>query len=189
MRACSLTLTKGATMKFRHSTAAVAAAFTLASAVAYADMSRSEYEALNGAKLSLAQAIEAAEKHGQGKAVDAEFEAKKGGAEYEITVLSQDKLVEYKLDANSGQVTKTENKRLERYFTRLKPQDIQGAATPLVKAIATAEQRGGGKAVEAEVERKGKRVVYEVSVAKPDYKTQKVRIDGTSGEVTSEKND
>lgn len=177
-------------MKFRHSAAAAAAAFLFASGIASADnLSRSEYEALTGAKLSLAQAIEVAEKQGNGKAIEAEFEAKKGGAEYEIMVLTQDKLIKYKLDANSGQVKKTENERLERYFTRLKLQDLQGAATPLVKVVATAEQHGGGRAVEAEIERKGKRVVYEVSVAKPDYKTQKVRIDGTSGEVTSAKND
>ena len=73
--------------------------------------SASDVQAMQNLKVSLAQAIDTAEKQGQGKAVDAAFEREGNAGHYEIKVLSAngDKLVEYYLDGNSGQVTRTEN--------------------------------------------------------------------------------
>jgi len=93
------------------------------------------------------------------------------------------KLVE-KVDGNSGQVTGTDNQPVEKYFTRLKPADVANARTSLKQALATAEkQAGGGKAIDAEVEREGSGVQYKVTVANGD-RTQDVRIDG-NGQVVS----
>ncbi len=139
--------------------------------------------ALDNAKFTLTQAIEAAERAGQGKAVEAEFDAKRGDA-YEVKILSQDKLIEYTLDANSGQITKAGNERLEKFFIRLTPQDVANAKTTLVQAIVAAEQHAGGKAAEAEVEREGDSVRYKVTVIAAG-KTQKVKIDAASGAVRS----
>lgn len=66
-----------------------AAVFTFGSGLAHADTNRRDIQAMNNAKLSLAQAIEAAEKQGQGRAIEAGFEAKDGAGQYEIKVLSQ----------------------------------------------------------------------------------------------------
>ena len=73
--------------------------------------SASDVQAMQNLKVSLAQAIDTAEKQGQGKAVDAAFEREGNAGHYEIKELSAngDKLVEYYLDGNSGQVTRTEN--------------------------------------------------------------------------------
>ena len=91
--------------------------------------------------------------------------------------------MEYKLDANSGQITGAEEERFERYFTRMKPEDLRNARTSLVEAVGIAEQRLGGKAIEAEAEREGDHVQYEVKVAKPDGSFQEVEINATTGQV------
>lgn len=177
------------TLKLLPAAALLAATFVIGSGVAHADTNRRDIQAMNNAKLSLAQAIEAAEKQGQGRAIEAGFEAKDGTGQYEIKVLSQDKLTKYKLDANTGQVRETENEPIERHLTRLKPQDLQSAQVTLTQAIATAEQRVGGKAIDAEVEREADRVEYEVTVARTDGTTQKAKINGVNGQVTSVEND
>ena len=77
---------------------------------------------------------------------------------------------------------KTENQPIERYFTRLKPADFQKATTSLKDALKIAEQKaGGGKAYEAEVEREGASVQYDIKVALPD-REQKVKV-GPDGKV------
>jgi uncharacterized membrane protein YkoI len=136
-------------------------------------------------KVSLSQAIDTAEKEGRGKAIDAEFERSGNTGYYAVKVLSDDgnKLVQYKIDGNSGQVTGTDNEAIEKFFTRLKPADLQNARTSLKQALATAERQAGGKAVEAEVEREGAGVQYRVTVANGD-RTQDVRIDG-NGQLVS----
>ena len=78
-----------------------------------------------------------------------------------MKVLGRDKLVTYTLDADTGKVLETDNDRLEKLFTRLEPDDIRGAPTTLAQAIGIAEQRSGGKAIEAEVDRDSDAVSYE----------------------------
>ena len=87
------------------------------------------------------------------------------------------------VDGNTGQVTGTDNQPIEKYFTRLKPADIENARTSLKQALATAEKQANGKAIDAEVEREGSGVQYRVTVANGD-RTQDVRIDG-NGQVVS----
>jgi uncharacterized membrane protein YkoI len=145
-----------------------------------------EAQAINSAKLSLTDAIDIAQKQGNGMATDAEFDVERGSAaRYEVKVLSSDgaKLTEYHLDANTGKVTRTDNEAFEKAFERLKPQDIQAAPISLSRAIATAEQRAGGKAIDAEIERSGDQVHYEITVASADGKTQEVNVSGQDGKV------
>lgn len=146
----------------------------------------SEYHLAMAAKTSLAQALATAEsKDGQGRAIDADFE-KAGSdmaARWEIKVVYPDgRLVEHFIDADTGSLIKSENQPFERYFTRLKVSDFQNAPTALKDALAIAEQKaGGGKAYEAEVEREGDTVAYEISVALPD-RSREVKI-GPDGKV------
>jgi len=144
-----------------------------------------EVQAIQNMKVSLAQAIDTAEQQGRGKAIDAEFERSGNAGYYAIKVLSNDnsKLTEYKIDGNSGQVTGSDNEPIEKFFTRLKPADLQNARTSLKQALATAEKQAGGKAIDAEVEREGSGVQYKVTVANGD-RTQDVRIDG-NGQIVS----
>jgi len=147
--------------------------------------SADDVRGIQNLKVSLSQAIDTAEKQGQGKAIDAEFNRDGTAGHYEIKVLSDNgnKLVLYRVDGNSGQVTGTDNQPIEKYFTRLKPADIANARTSLKQALATAEKQANGKAIDAEVEREGSGVQYRVTVANGD-RTQDVRIDG-NGQVVS----
>lgn len=157
------------------------AAMLLATPVLAAD--QDDVRALEQAKVSLTQAIDIAARQGNGMAIDAEFEEEDGRGAYEVKVLGDGTLVTYTLDAESGSVTDTENERIEQYFTRLKPADLQNARTTLGQAIGMAEQRVGGKALDAEVEREGDHVEYEVTVVRPDGSAQEIRINGASGQV------
>src|SRR3954452_11125888 len=147
--------------------------------------SASDVQAMQNLKVSLSQAIDMAEKQGQGKAIDAAFNRDGNAGHYAVKVLSDNgnKLVEYKVDGTSGQVTGTDNQPLEKYFTRLKPADVANARTSLKQALATAEKQANGRAIEAEVEREGSGVQYKVTVANGD-RTQDVRVDG-NGQVVS----
>ena len=144
-----------------------------------------EVQAIQNMKVSLSQAIDTAEKQGQGKAIDAEFERSGNAGYYSVKVLSNDnsKLTEYKIDGNSGQVTGTDNEPVEKFFTRLKPADLQNAHTSLKQALATAEKQVSGKAIDAEVEREGSGVQYKITVANGD-RTQDVKVDG-NGQIVS----
>ncbi len=139
------------------------AAFAIASVVSTAALADSS--AAQNAKVSISKAVEAAEAKG-GKATEAEYEDDNGGR-WEVKVLADGgaKLTKYFVDPNSGQVTGQEEQTFEKYFTMLKPEDFAKAKTQLTDAIAAAEAFAKGKAVQAEVEREGDAVAYEIDVA------------------------
>ncbi len=151
--------------------------------------STDKHAAIRDAKVTMAQAVEVAERTGgQGKAIDVEFERTSGSepAHYEIKVVYPDgKLVEHKVDANAGTVLKSENQPFERYFTRLKPADFHAAKASLRDAIKAAEGSIGNsaRAVEAVVEKDGSAVVYEIELASTSGKHE-VRVDA-NGQVIS----
>jgi uncharacterized membrane protein YkoI len=63
-------------------------------------------------------------------------------------------------------------------------QAVVAAPTTLAQAIATAERETGGRAVEAEVERRNDGFVYEVETVR-DTVVRKLRIDMQTGQVIS----
>ena len=146
------------------------------------------FAAVQAAKVSMAQAIDTAEKtEGSGKAISAEFEQQSGNqaAHYEVKVVYPDgKLVEHEIDATSGAVTRSDNQPFERYFTRLKPADFQNAKASLKDAIETAERQigNGAKAVEVEVEKDGSAVLYEIELVSASGKHD-VKVDA-NGQVS-----
>ncbi len=148
-----------------------------------------EWQAVKLAKISLADAIATAEKKdGNGRAIDADFEKADGKnpMHWAIKVVYPDgKLVEHGINAETGALYKSENQPIERYFTRLKVADFNNAKVSLKDALAIAEkQAGGGKAYEAEVEREGSAVAYEIKVALAD-KEQEVKV-GPDGQITKD---
>ena len=144
------------------------------SSLAPADQRRGQ-----AAQITLAQAIDTAEQQGQAKAISAEFEEDDGG-QWEIKVIRSDgSLIEHTIDGKTGQIRRSENQRLESIFSRLKPADFQNARTSLKQAIALAEQQGGGRAVEAEIERENNTVQYEITVVNGDRSTElKISAEG-----------
>jgi uncharacterized membrane protein YkoI len=166
-----------------------AVALALAVSAAQADSAKREVQALEGAQVSLTDAIRMAEHEGNGKAIDADYKAASSGVgSYDVKVLSNDgtKLMKYKLDAATGKIESAGNEPFEKVFTRIKAEDISNAPTSLVSAIHMAEQHAPGKALDADVERTGSTVRYDVKVAKTDGTTDKVKID-SSGHLASVK--
>jgi uncharacterized membrane protein YkoI len=163
----------------------------LAMGAAFAsDSARHEAQAMENAKVSLTEAIHIAERQGNGQAISAEYEFKNGNpAYYEVKVLGNDgqKLTQYELDPNTGKVKEVKDEKFEKLFTRLKPTAIQHAPTSLTRAITTAETRSGGKAKEAEVNRDGDQLQYEVKVVKTDGSSETLKINGADGKVASAK--
>ncbi|AWN34709.1 PepSY domain-containing protein [Methylobacterium radiodurans] len=151
-----------------------------------------EWQVAKSAKIGLAQAIATAEAKAEdnekGKAIDADFEKADGKnpAHYSIKVVyPSGKLVEHGVNADTGELYKSENQPFERYFTRLKVSDFQNAKVSLKDAIALAEQKAaGGKAYEAEVEREGNAVEYEIKVALTD-REQEIKV-GPDGKVKND---
>lgn len=150
------------TTRFLTSAAALAFAAALATPV---PASAAEAAGAN-AKVAITAAIATAEAKGAGKATEAEFDDDNGGR-WEVKILADagNKLTTYFVDPNSGEVTGQEEQTYEKYFTMLKPEDFAKAQTQLKDAIAAAEALAKGKAIGAEVERKGDSVAYEIDVA------------------------
>src|ERR1700755_1359358 len=102
----------------------------LGGAGAYASQStKHEAQELHRAKLSLIEAVIAAEKQGGGRATSGEFVFKKGNPAYfEIKVLraAGGKLTRYDLDPKTGDVQKPDNEALEKLLTRIKIDDLRG---------------------------------------------------------------
>lgn len=144
---------------------------------------REDIQAFGTAKTSLTQAIDRAATQANGKAIDAEFDAARTGNIYEIKVLTADKLLKLTVNADTGAVVKTDNERLEHYFTSLDPADLRNAKTSLTQAIGIAEQSLGGKAISAEAERESNHVEYEVTVVRPDGTSEDITINGLTGQV------
>jgi uncharacterized membrane protein YkoI len=80
-------------------------AITAAAAVAYAEKGQeNDVHAIVDAKISLVQAVTVAEKQVKGRATHAEFEASDKGWVYEIEVVSEAKVFDVKVDANTGKL-------------------------------------------------------------------------------------
>jgi uncharacterized membrane protein YkoI len=153
---------------------------------------RHQAQELQRSKLSLIEAIIAAEKEDGGKTTSAEFNFKRGNpAVFQVKVLSADgkKLTRYDLDPRTGRVQNTHNEVLENLLTRITPDSLRLTFTTLPHAIAIAQQHSGGHAVSADVDRHGDHLEFTVEMVKLDGTSQKVKIDSASGQVISEDTD
>ena len=84
---------------------ALAALATTAIGSAYAAESvENDALAIAGAKISLTQAVAAAEQHVGGKASQAEYEREKGQWVFEVEVVKDKSIMDVKIDPMSGQV-------------------------------------------------------------------------------------
>jgi len=167
-----------------------AAAALLSSPLAQASQSaRHQAQELQHSKLTLIEAIIAAEKQDGGRTTSAAFNFKRGNpAFYQVTVLSRDgrKLTQYDLDPQSGGVRDTHNEVLEKLLTRISPDNLRSTPTTLTHAVYVAQQQSGGRALSADVDRKGDHLEYTVETVKLDGTSHKVKIDGSTGKVVSD---
>jgi uncharacterized membrane protein YkoI len=174
----------------RWTAALTSAVLVLGTAAAHASQStKHEAQELHRAKVSLIEAVIAAEKQGGGRATSAEFVFKKGNPAYfEVKVLSADggKLTRYDLDPKTGNIQKTDNEALEKLLTRIKIEDLRGSPTTLTHAIAVAQEHSEGHAISVDAHRSSDHVEYEVETVKVDGTSHKVKVSGVDGKVISD---
>lgn len=86
-------------------TAALAVALTTAAGAAYAATgNENDALAIAKAKISLSQAVQAAEQHANGHASRAEYENTKDGWVYDVEVVEEQKVFDVTIDAQNGSV-------------------------------------------------------------------------------------
>ena len=138
------------------------------------------------AKITLDQAIAAAEKASGGKAANADFEMMNGKDGYAVGVLAQGKMHELWVDPQSGKATpETKMSRAAENQEALDKADLDqmhGAKTTLQQAIAMAEQHSNGKAIDAGIEKRNSKLTYNVRVVR-DGKLSTVWVDPASGHI------
>ena len=157
-----------------------------AATVQASQTAKHQAEELRRAKLSLIEAIIAAEKEGGGKATSAEFAFKRGNPAYfEVKILSADgkKLTRYELNPQTGKIQKAENEVLEKLVTRLTPEGLRRSPTVLTHAIAVAQKHSGGRARSADVDRKSDHLEYDIETVKVDGSLHKITINGVDGTI------
>jgi len=75
---------------------------------------------------------------------------------------------------------------LEKLVTRMSPDNLRLTTTTLTHAVYVAQQASGGRALNADVDRKGDHLEYTVETVKLDGTSHKVKIDGSNGKVISD---
>ena len=145
--------------------------------------------AVEQSKVSLDEAIKIAQGSAQGDLIEVEFDQKDHSAmgKYEIEFVNGDHKIEVKIDANTGEIIKTKEKRLDKddlgeYNT------MKQAGLSLTDAMHKAVQTVDGHVVEAEFDVEDGQAMYEIEIAKGDQ-VHKLVIDATSGDVVENKID
>jgi uncharacterized membrane protein YkoI len=167
------------------------AAIALFGSAAYAASNEDnlrDAQALSSAKVSIADAVRKAERDGNGRAISYELIASsQGPAAYEVKVLSNDdrRLIEYRIDADTGHIVSRGNEPVQKLLTRVKPEQINSAPMSLTHAIDSAEQQSGGKATSASIDARGDHVIYDVKLAKLDGSGSHIKVDSSTGHLAS----
>lgn len=143
-------------------------------------VSSREADALNKSTVSLMQASQIAEKQEAGKTINVEFDIEKDRPIWEVKVLGNTGVKEYKIDATTGAVVKIEDEhirgKLINFVTGMNLKDLNSAKTTFAQAVAAAEKKINGKAVKAEVEHERGAIQYDVFVRSGE-KTTKVKME------------
>ena len=164
--------------------AALAVVLTITTISSAHATSSKEADALSAAKVSLVQAVDMLEKDGKSKTVGAEFDIEKNIAVWEVKMLGDNGVLEYKVDANTGTILKIEDEhirgKLMSFITGITIQDLKNEKMSLAEAVRTAEKKFNGKAIKVEIEHENKSVQYDIFVYTPAG-THKYKIDSITG--------
>jgi uncharacterized membrane protein YkoI len=128
-----------------------------------------DIRAFENARVSLPDAIGAAEKHTRGKAIDAAFADYNGAPAYEVKTFQNGAVWDGMIDAITGQVIgegeTTPESDLDR-DDKAELEAFQNAKQTLLQALKAAEDHSGGKAIEAGLDETDGKVVYEIGIMK-----------------------
>lgn len=146
-------------------------------------------QALVGAKITLADAIRAAEAAGQGIVTGAEFEVKKDGAYFDVTTQNGTTEIDHRIDPMTGAILTSTPDAEEPGSDGDKDADeanelaaIQGAKMSLLQAISGAEAQGA-KVLSAEYGHEDGTLGIELKLADASGKVTEVMVDPATGTV------
>jgi uncharacterized membrane protein YkoI len=151
--------------------------------------SKTQLNAFATVKVSLAEAIAAAEAYTKGgRLLDVSFDVRRGKPIYKVKTYQNSATWEGIVDARSAGVidkgkTTPESKLDDEDKAELA--GLQKATTPLAQAVKVAEQHGGGKAIAAGLEETNGKIVYEVTIVK-DGVARKLVVDPSNGQVAQD---
>ncbi|MFN4202633.1 MAG: PepSY domain-containing protein [Tabrizicola sp.] len=137
-------------------------------------------QALGAAQITLADAIRAAEAHGSGQVIEAEFEVKKDGARFEVTMLDGTSEIELRIDPATGAILATETEVADESPQELAA--IAAAQMSLLQAISGVEAQGGS-VLSAEYEHEDGTLGIEMKVADTSGRVTEVMLDAATGTV------
>ncbi len=150
---------------------------------AISSMETSDAVAIAKSKISLEQAITIAQKSVKGDLVSAEFDQNdyREGGKFEIKTIAGDTEYEVKIDANTGNILKTKQEKLDRddiaEYNAMKQAKIS-----LTQAMQIATQSVSGKIIEAEFDLDNGLAVYEIDIAN-GTQIHKLVIDSMTGKI------
>ncbi len=142
----------------------------------------------NTAKVSLNDAVMAAEKASGGKAVDVDFTKEKDMPTFDVTIARGDATEHYTVNAGAMKAMAVQNKGLLAKLDHEPKKErvaAQIAPVSMTSAVSKAESATGGKAIEAELETSGKMATYEIELVK-NGETIKSKVDAASGDVVKQ---
>jgi len=138
------------------------------------------------AKVGLADVVTAGEKEaGSGKAVDATFDPSGANPVFRVTVYRNNSLWEGLFDADTGKATGKTNTIADNELEDQEKKELSSIAdakTSMIDAIKAAEKEGGGKAIDAGIEERDGKPVYQVAVVK-NGAVQPVVVDPATGQA------
>lgn len=149
-----------------------------------------DINAAKSAKVSLTDAINAAQVQDHGNVVSARFELRQGKPEYLIRAFDGKSGQEWvgHVDASTGKlIGQGETVPLSR-LPKEDQQELtasQNSGTTLAQAVQTAEQQRGGKALAAGLSARQGKVSYRTELLQSNGRTQMAMVNPQSGQVSS----
>ena len=134
-------------------------------------VSNDELKSFEQTKVTARQAIAAAQAHSNGAAVvEVKFDANMGSPVYRVRTYAQSAIWDGVIDAHSGQVIGAGETTAEGELDDKEKSELAGAVrvptASLLRAVETAEGRGAGRVISAEVEEIDGQTGYELIVVK-----------------------
>ncbi|MFG6559322.1 PepSY domain-containing protein [Sulfitobacter sp. 1A15299] len=165
-----------------HKFTALATSLLLAPAALFAQETASEAE-----RISMSQAIKAAQSSIDGGVLEAEIETEGNALVYEIDLVRGEAVYEVTVNAATGEVMKQSEERLTSFLSGLFQEDeLRAAGTArdvLMTALTELEGQDGTWVEEVSLDDEDDRMVYEVELTDATGERD-LLIDATTGEIT-----
>lgn len=165
-------------------TAAIATSLLLAPGALFAQEAAPQAE-----RISMSQAIKAAQGSIDGGVLEAEIETEGDALVYEIDLVRGDAVYEVTVNAASGEVISQSEEQLTSFLSGLFQEDELRAAGDsrevLMKALADLEGQEGTQVEELSLDEEDDRMVYEVELTDATGERE-ILIDASTGEITKD---